>query len=158
MRPLDRIDYELLGLLRKNARLSNKELAARVGIAQSTCLERIRRLIDEKILRGFHADVAPKALGIGIQAMIAVRLTRHSKDLVESFHDYALGLDAVLGVYHMAGANDFLLHVAAEDAEGLRELGMTAFTTRPEVAHLETALIFQHAISRELPLYAALSE
>ena len=158
MRPLDRIDYELLRLLRKNARLSNKELAARVGLAQSTCLERVRRLIDERILRGFHADVAPKALGIGIQAMIAIRLTRHSKDLVEAFQDYALGLDFVLGVYHMAGANDFLLHVAAPDAEGLRDLGMTAFTTRPEVAHLETALIFQHAISRDLPLYADLDE
>ena len=82
IRQLDRIDREILTALQKNARLSNKELAARMKVAQSTCLERVRRLRDDGILRGFHAEVDAKAVGVGLQAMIAVRLRRHSLDLV----------------------------------------------------------------------------
>ena len=158
MRPIDRIDCEIIRLLQNNARLSNKELAAAVGIAPSTCLERVRRLIEERILLGFHAEVAPKALGIGIQAMIAIRLSRHAKSFVDEFRAFATDLPEVLAVYHMAGANDFLIHVAVRDADGLRNLVVTAFVDRPEVDHLETALIFEHVASPEMPVYAELEE
>lgn len=158
MRPIDRIDAQILQLLQNNARMSNKELAAQVGIAQSTCLERVRRLLDEKILRGFHADVAPDALGIGIEAMIAIRLSKHDAEVVEAFQAYALELDEVLAVFHMAGENDFLVHVAVHDAAALRDLAMTAFTTRSEVAHMQTMLIFRHLSSRGLPVYCQFEE
>lgn len=158
MRPLDRIDFEIVGLLQKNARLSNKELAAKVGVAQSTCLERVRRLVEEKVLLGFHARVAHKAMGIGIEAMISVRLTKHSHRLVEDFAEWAVALPFVREVYHMAGANDYLIHVLARDAGHLRELAMTSFTTRPEVEHLETALIFAHQQNRSLPVFAEVEE
>lgn len=158
MRPIDRIDALILDVLQKNARTSNKELAARVGIAQSTCLERVRRLMDEKIIRGFHAEVAQEALGIGIEAMIAIRLSKHARDVVEAFQSYALGLREVLAVYHMAGENDFLVQVAVHDAAHLRDLAMTAFTTRPEVAHMQTMLVFQHLTSPTLPVYCELEE
>lgn len=154
MRPLDRIDFAILSALQKNARISNKELAAQVGLAPSSCLERVRRLAADGVLRGSHAEVDPKALGVGLQAMIAVRLSRHSRELVEAFREHALGLPEVLALYHLAGANDFLVHVAVRDSDGLRDLALTAFTTRPEVAHLETALIFEHARGSELPCLA----
>lgn len=158
MRPIDRIDAVILRALQNNARLSNKELAARAGIAPSTCLERVRRLLEEKILVGFHAEVAPKAMAIGLMAMIAVRLTQHSRELVARFRDHVTGLDEVAAVYHMAGVNDFLIHVAVRDADHLRDLALTAFTTRPEVAHIETALIFEHVGARPIPCYAEMEE
>ena len=158
MRPLDRIDCEILACLQKNARLSNKELAALVNIAQSTCLDRVKRLVEEKILLGFHAEVSPRALGIGIEAMIAIRLSKHSKILVEELKSFASGLPEVRAVYHMAGANDFLIHVAVRDADALLELAMTSFVNRPEVDHLETALIFEHVASSQLPVYAQLED
>ena len=64
-----------------------------------------------------------------------------------------LGLEEVLQVYHVAGANDFMVHVWVRDSEHLRDLLMTAFTTWKEVAHLETGLIFEHARSMKLPRY-----
>ena len=64
----------------------------------------------------------------------------------------------MVAVYHMAGVNDFLLHVAVRDADHLRDLALTAFTTRPEVAHIETALIFEHVGARPIPCYAELAE
>lgn len=149
---LDRIDIAILTELQKNARLPNKELAARIGVAQSTCLERVRRLWERRILRGFHAEVSPAALGIGLEALVAVRLTRHSRELVEAFRSHALALREVIAVTHLAGENDFLVHVVVRDAAHLRELAMSAFTTRDEVARIETSLIFEHKRSETLPV------
>ena len=141
---LDRIDREILAALANNARLSNKELAAKVGLAPSSALERFRRLTREGWLRGFHADVDPRAFGLGLEAMISVRLKQHSRDQFEAFRLYVQTLPEVVAAYHMAGGNDFLVHVRARDADHLRDFAIDAFTTRPEVGHLETALVFEH--------------
>ena len=150
---LDRIDLDILRALQNDARLSNKELAGFVGLAPSSCLERVRRLRDEKILLGSHARVAPKALGIGLQAMIAVQLGHHSRDIVDRFHHDAAKLTEVVAVYHIAGRFDYLVHVAVRDADHLRDFALDAFTTRPEVEHLETSLIFKYQSMPDLPDY-----
>lgn len=153
MSSLDRIDFEIVRQLRNNARLSNKELAAIVGLAPSSCLVRVRGLQREGVLRGYHADVDTKSLGVGLQAMISIRLQRHSKSDVEAFRSHLLALVEVRELYHLAGANDFLVQVWVRDPEHLRELIMSAFTAREEVAHIETGLIFEHTQNMELPDY-----
>ena len=130
MKPLDRIDYKIVRLLRNNARLSNKELAKQVGLAPSTCLVRTRMLQQTGVLTGFKAEVNPSALGVGLQAMISVRLKRHFKPDVEAFRQHALELPEVVRLYHVAGPIDFLVHVWTKDSEHLRDLAMTAFTAR----------------------------
>ena len=152
-RTLDRIDYEILALLRNNARISNKEVARKVGLAASTCLVRIRVLQVSGVISGFHAEIDPGSLGVGIQAMIAVRLLRHFKPDVDAFRNHALGLPEVVQLYHVAGPIDFLIHVWARDSNHLRELAMTAFTSRKEVSHIETELIFEHIRSAEVPSF-----
>ncbi|MBK8248369.1 MAG: Lrp/AsnC family transcriptional regulator [Gemmatimonadetes bacterium] len=141
---LDRIDRQLVGLLAKNARLSNKELAAAVGLAPSSCLERVRRLISDGVLRAFHAEFDPAALGYGLEAMVAIRLARHSREQFSAFREYLLGLGEVLAVYHMAGENDFLVHVMARDPGHLRDIALDHLITRTEVGHIETWLMFDH--------------
>jgi len=157
MEELDRIDYEIVRLLRNNARLSNKELAAKVGLAPSSCLVRVRGLQRDGVLRGYHADVDPNALGVGLQAMISIRLQRHSQAIVESFRAHTLALPEVRQLYHIAGANDFLVHVWVKDPRHLRNLAMNSFTAREEVAHIETGLIFEHAHSADLPTFLEFS-
>ncbi|HET7294714.1 MAG TPA: Lrp/AsnC family transcriptional regulator [Vicinamibacteria bacterium] len=149
---LDRIDLALLAALQGDARLSNKELAARVGLAPSSCLERVRRLRRAGVLRGFRAQVDPAALGIGMQALVFVRLSRHARQHVQGFRRHALSLPETLGLYHVAGHNDFLVHVAVRDANHLRDLALDAFTTRREVARMETHLIFEHVAKPALPV------
>ena len=158
MRELDSKDIEIIRLLRKNARLSNKELAGQVGLAPSSCLERVRRLRMSRVLTGYHADIDPDALGIGLQAMMAVRLARHARAEVESFERHVESLSEVVTIFHVAGANDYLVHVAVSDSAHLRELALSAFTERPEVAHIETQLIFRHRRNYELPVYLNLEE
>ena len=147
---LDRIDFELLRLLRKNARMPNKDLAEIAGIAPSTALERVRRLREANILQGFHAEVAAEAVGIGLQALVAVRMTRHSRSLLDSFHAHLRALPEVLAFYHVAGAEDFLVHVGVRDSQHMRDFALTAFTERPEVAHIQTHLIFEFQRNTEL--------
>ena len=148
---LDRTDCEILDILQKDARLSNKELAARVGLAPSYCLARVQRLRADGVLKGAHAEVDPGALGIALQALIAVQLRQHSRAQVKAFWKHVLGLPEVLAVYHVAGAADFQVHVAVRDAHHLRDLALDAFTTRIEVAHIQTSLIFEWVKKPGLP-------
>jgi DNA-binding Lrp family transcriptional regulator len=152
---LDRIDCDILTLLQKDARLSNKELAAAVGLAPSSCLARVQRLRSDGVLRGTHAEVDPQALGVGLQALIAVQLRQHSRAQVKAFWKHALGLPEVLAVFHVAGTHDFQVHVAVRDAHHLRDLALDAFTTRTEVAHIQTSLIFEWAKGQVMPNYRA---
>lgn len=149
----DEVDRRILAALRNDARVSNKALAAAAGIAPSTCLARVQRLERRGVVIGYHAELAPKAIGIGVQAMISVRLAKHARTAVEAFLEHLLALPEVLMVFHVAGVNDYLVHVAVRDTDHLRRLVLDSFTARPEVAHLETSLIFEQVRNKKLPLF-----
>ena len=151
---LDRIDRALVAELQRNARVSNKELAATVGLAPSTCLERVRALRARGVITGFHAQVANDALGRGLEAMLEVRVRPHSRAHVDAFWDAVLALPEVTEVFHVTGGADFLLHVAVADTEALRDFVLDRLTVRPEVAHVETHIVFGQARRQALePLY-----
>ena len=152
MAALDRTDFAILAALQNDARLSNKELAARVGLAPSSCLERVRRLRASGVLTGFRALVEPRALGIAMQALVFVTLARHARRQVKAFREHALSLPETIALYHVAGQHDFLVHLGVRDANHLRDLALDAFTSRPEVARIETHLIFEHAPRPALPV------
>jgi DNA-binding Lrp family transcriptional regulator len=145
VRPVpDDIDRRILRELAADGRLPNNALAARVGIAASTCLGRMRALRERGIIRGYHADVDPAALGRPIQAMIAVRLQSHARGHIPSFMAKIAELPEVLNVFFLGGANDFLVHIAATSTENLRDFVVINLSGNPDVALTETNLIFEH--------------
>lgn len=148
---LDSMDRRLMGLLQVDGRQSNKALAAAAGIAPSTCSERVQRLRDTGVIRGFHARIEPRALGVGLQALVTVRLRRHAESLVNEFWDHADAMEEVVEVFHLSGGNDFLCHVVVRDADHLRQVAVAGFTSLPEVAHIETSIIFDHRSKPGLP-------
>lgn len=150
---LDRTDFAILRELRKNARLPNKTLAGRVGLAPSTVLERVRRLQEARVIEGYHAEIRPQAIGIGLQAMISLQLARHSREEVATFNAYLQSLPEVMSFYHIAGADDFLVHVAVRDTDHLRDFALDSFTTRTEVARIETHVIFSSLRNTDMPMY-----
>ncbi|MEO6444901.1 MAG: Lrp/AsnC family transcriptional regulator [Gemmatimonadaceae bacterium] len=150
---IDRTDREILAHLQHDARMSNKTLAGKVGLAPSSCLARVRRLERSGALLGYHAEVDPRAYGATLEALIAIRLEKHARTAIAAFERHIATLSEVRGAFHVAGANDYLVHVATRDAEHLREFALSAFATRPEVAHMETSLIFSH---RHNPFFGAL--
>jgi DNA-binding Lrp family transcriptional regulator len=152
-RDLDRTDFAILSALQNDARLSNKELAAKVRLAPSSCLERVRRLREQGVLLGSHARVDPRALGVELQAMIAVRLGQHAPELVATFRDAMLRRPETVAVYYLAGATDFLVHVAVRDTDHLREVAAVVVDAVEGVRHVETSLIFEHQARPGLPCY-----
>jgi DNA-binding Lrp family transcriptional regulator len=140
---VDRIDRAILGAMAQDARITNKDLAERVGLSQSACLERVRRLTASGRIRGAHADVDPAAFGIGVQALVAVQLKRHTRAAVARFERRAIELAQVVALYHVAGRNDFIAHVVAQDMEHLRDFTLDTITSVPEVGRVETSLVFR---------------
>jgi DNA-binding Lrp family transcriptional regulator len=154
---LDRTDFGIIAALQKDVRLSNKELAAKVGLSPSACLERVRALRRAGVLAGAHADIAPAALGIGLQALIAIRLARHSRDSFTTLRNRLLELEEVIGIYHVTGQTDLLLHVAVRDVAHLRDTVVEKIATRKEVGATETSVIFEARRKAAWPCYVELA-
>ena len=147
---IDQIDARILQILQEDGRLSNKEVAAKVGLAVSSCFERLKRLRQRNILQGVHAVVNPESLGIGLEAMVAIRLRRHSHAMHRRLCTHFLSIPEVVAHYNLAGAEDFLVHLMVRNTEHLYDLLLSSFATRPEVQSIQTWLIFtsmrRHAV------------
>lgn len=152
MRALDDIDHKIINALQDNARLSNKELAAKVHLAPSSCLERARRLKESGVLASFHTRIDPAAVGVGLQALISVQLRGHSPENREAFRAHALACEEVVAFYHLTGAGDFMVHVAVRDADHLRRLIVEELSAQAEIESLETSVILEET-RRPMPIF-----
>ena len=141
---LDDTDRAIVEAVSRDARITNQRLAERVGVAPSTALARLRSLRERGVVRGFHAEVDLAALGRPLQAMIAVRLAVHAREEIDAFTTAVRELPGVLTVFHLAGATDYLVWLAAADAQDLREFVVDHLATHPSVSHAETSLIYEH--------------
>jgi DNA-binding Lrp family transcriptional regulator len=141
---LDAVDRLILEALGRDARITNQKLADHVGVAPSTALARLRALRARGVVKGFHAEVDLAALGRPLQAMIAVRLAVHARAEIEDFTRAVRALPGVLMVFRLTGVTDYLVWVAAADAQDLREFVVDHLATHPSVAHAETSLIYEH--------------
>jgi DNA-binding Lrp family transcriptional regulator len=141
---IDDVDRRILTALHSDARISNSALADVVGIAPSTCHGRVRRLQEIGVIRGYYTDVDPAAIGRPLQAMISVSLQSHARGRIRHFIAEIRKLAQVIDVYFLAGADDFILHVAARDTEDLRSFVVENLNADPDVAGTQTSLIFEH--------------
>ncbi|MCP4806536.1 MAG: Lrp/AsnC family transcriptional regulator [Proteobacteria bacterium] len=150
---LDRIDREIVRLLQNDSRLPYKQIAGEVGLAASTVYERIRRLERDGVLQGAHMSVAPTALGVRLEAMLFINLSAHQVGTQETLVEWMTTRPEVRGWFNLAGRLDFAVHVAARDADHLRDIVFHGFTSRPEVHHVETNMIFEQQRFHVLPDY-----
>jgi DNA-binding Lrp family transcriptional regulator len=148
---LDRTDHRIIELLQQNSRRSNKEIAATVGIADSTLSARLRRLEDTGVVQGYRADINPASLGIGLQAIIAVRLHHHTREAIGAFWAHTHDLPEAIRVFHITGRNDFLVHAVVADISHLQTLTTDILTSWPEIAHLETSIVYDQHQQAALP-------
>lgn len=144
MGEIQSVDLRIVSLLSAHGRMSNASLAARLGIAASTCHGRLVALTRNGVIRGFHADVDPAKVGRTVQAMIAVRLNNDARGRLAPFARYLADLPDVLNVYFLAGADDFCVHLATRDTDALRDFVLQHLSARPEVASTVTNLVFSH--------------
>ncbi len=137
-------DLILIERLQKDARVTNRELARAAGIAESTCLERVRSLQQRGVIVGWHAEVDLAAIGRGIRALVNVRLQPKTTHSVLEFQTSVLATPGVLSVRTVAGADDFIVEVAVPDVESLRTFVLDVITSREDVSDARTALVYDH--------------
>lgn len=101
---MDELDTEIVRLLQTDARQSNRELARTLGIAPSTCLERVRALTRRGVIRGYHAEISPAALNRGVQALVSLQVRPLNRTVINTFKDYVSGMAEVIGVFVVAAA------------------------------------------------------
>lgn len=141
---IDDVDRRILAALHADARIPNSALADAVGIAPSTCHGRVKRLQELGVIRGFHADIDPAAIGLPLQAMVSVRLQSGARGKIRNFLRQIRCKPQVIDVYFLAGADDFILHVAARDTDDLRSFVVDNLNADADVAGTQTSLIFEH--------------
>ncbi|MDM4761735.1 Lrp/AsnC family transcriptional regulator [Galbitalea sp. SE-J8] len=146
--PIDAVDRELIRLLQQDARSTNASLAASVGIAPSTCLTRVRALIERGAITGFHAAVDPRALGLALEALISINIKVGARRAVATFADEMRALPEVTQVFFLGGAEDFIVHVATRDSDHLRQFVVDNLSAHPSVASTRTSLVFEHDAPR----------
>lgn len=141
---LDEIDHELIRLLTQNARSTNADLAAAVGIAQSTCITRVRSLQDRGVITGFSANVEPAALGLGTQVLISVTLRAGARAHLSDFMNDMRQRTEVIQVFFLGGAEDFIVHLAVANPDEVREFVLENLSNNATVASTRTNLVFEH--------------
>lgn len=141
---MDELDSAIVGALQADGRRSNRDLAASLGVAPSTTLERVRALRARGVLTGVHASVDLAKLGRPVQAMVTVRLRPQSRQIVQEFRDFVLRLPETLQVFVTTGPEDLLVHVAVQSTEALRDFVLDSITKRREVAGVRTEVVFDH--------------
>lgn len=152
-RSLDDIDRRILAELQRDGRLSNVELAARVGLSASPCLARVRRLEREGILKGYVALVSPEALGLAITVFIQVALERQSERTLEIFETRVRAFPEVMECYLMTRDSDYLLRLVAPDVQALQRFIIQDLTTIPGVANIRSSFALKQVAYRTaLPL------
>jgi DNA-binding Lrp family transcriptional regulator len=144
MSALDDVDRALVRELQADARRSNRELAAAVHVSPSTSSERIRALRADGVIRGDHADVALPTLGRHVQALTAVTIRPPTRSNIEAFRNWVETLPELIGVFVVSGTSDFLLHVAVADTDALYAFVIDHLTERPEVADVNTSIVYEH--------------
>lgn len=127
-----------------DARIPNNVLAAKAGIAPSTCLGRVRALRDAGIIRGFHASVDLEALGLLVYALISVRVNSQARNKMLAIAQRLKALPNVQSVFLLAGDQDFLVHVACGSPKELRDFIAVHLASDPAIANTQTNLVFDH--------------
>jgi DNA-binding Lrp family transcriptional regulator len=141
---LDSIDWTLVRELQHDARSSNRDLAAAAHVSPSTSSERIRALRGEGVITGYHAAVDLPSLGRNVQALTAITIRPPTRTNIESFRNWAATLPELIGVFVVSGGSDFLLHVAVADTDALYAFVIDRLTERPEVADVNTTVVYEH--------------
>lgn len=144
---LDDLDRSIVTILRANARLPNSRIAEIVGIAQSTCIARVRSLVDRGVISGFTATVDPRVVGLGLQALISVNMRAGQRHLMAAFGEEMRALPDVVQLFFLGGSEDFILHVAVRDSEHVRDFVLDNLSAHPAVASTRTSMVFEHHYS-----------
>ena len=136
---INEIDKQILNIIQADARISNAEIARQVGLAPSAVLERIKKLEERRIIRGYAAEIDAGAVGFGLTAFVAIR----TKDCSEEADRLLAAIPEILEIHDIAGDDDYLLKVRAKDAEDLARILREKLKNVPNVISTRTTVVLK---------------
>jgi DNA-binding Lrp family transcriptional regulator len=150
---IDETDLRLLKTVQEDARLSNVELAERIGLSPSPCLRRLRRLEDDGIIKGYMTLLDQKAVGLPVNVFISVTLKEQSEHALDDFEGRIRHLPQVMECYLMTGTADYLLRVVTADLAAYEHFLKEHLTRIPVIASIQSSFALKQVSFRTaLPL------
>lgn len=144
---LDNTDKKILNILQENARITNVQLASKIGISPPAMLDRVKRLEINGIIRKYAALLNPEKVGKNTFALVSVSLTMHRNTIIDDFTKAIKKFDEVLECYHVTGESDFLLKIAVKNIQEYEHFIIEKFTKIKGVNKINTSFIlstFKH--------------
>lgn len=141
---LDDVDRKILAELQANGRITNAELAERVGVAASTCIARVRSLVGRRVITSFTATVDPRMIGLDLQVLISVTVRSGARQLITEMSDQLKALPEVTQLFFLGGVEDFIIHLAARDSDHVRDFVTEHLSAHPAVSSTRTSIVFSH--------------
>lgn len=150
---LDAIDRKILTALQEDARLSNVQLAGKVGLSPSPCLRRVKMLEKAGALQGYHAALDRNAVGLGLTVFVGIRVERHHEETATAFRTSVQNLPEVFSCHLVSGESDFLLQVVVADLAAYERFLSGTLLRLPGVIDIRSNFAIQTVKSQgELPL------
>ena len=137
---MDEIDRMILAELQQDARISNQELADRVGLTPSPCLRRVQRLEEKGVIRGYRAVIDPEAVGRSFQTFVYVSIAPEDRKTILGWEEGLAKVEDVIEAYRMIGEPDYVLRVAVQDIEAYESVYTDQLAVLPGVANMTTQL------------------
>ena len=156
MIPVDALDLKILAALQEDGRLTNQQLADVAGLSASQCSRRRMRLEEEKVIAGYHADLAGEALGFNVIAFIHITLATHSPDNAKRFRALVNRVDDIQEAYSLTGDADYLLRVVVGDIRALERFILDRLSPIPGVEKIRSSFTLKQVrYKTALPMPAA---
>lgn len=150
---LDRIERRILALLQDNGRMSNVELAERVGLSESPCFRRVKKLERDGVITRYSAEVDRRTLGFTVTAFVLVDMDKQPADRADDFHARVAAEPHIVECHAMSGGHDYIMKVLARDIDHFSELVMQEVLKYPGVRHVESSFsLGEIKHSRALPM------
>jgi DNA-binding Lrp family transcriptional regulator len=140
---IDAADVRILRTLQEDGRLTNIDLASKVGLSASPCWRRVRRLEESGAIRGYQAVVDRRVVGLGVLAFVRVQIDSHSDEDARRFEAEVAKLPEVVACYSIAGEADFLLQVVSDDLDAYAEFAMTVIRRLPGIKEMNTSFVLK---------------
>ncbi|WP_448951975.1 Lrp/AsnC family transcriptional regulator [Labrys neptuniae] len=140
---LEPADKRILTVLQADGRLTNQDLADKVGLSTSPCWRRVRRLEEDGVIQGYKAVLDRRQLGLGVLAFVRVKIDSHSEAEAEAFSSEVQQLDEVVACYSIAGDADFLLQVVARDLDAYAQFAMATLRRLPRIKEMQTTFVLK---------------
>ncbi|CNI30220.1 AsnC family transcriptional regulator [Yersinia frederiksenii] len=136
-------DIKILKQLQHSGRMTNQELADKVGMATSPCWRRVKQLEESGIITGYQANIDRRKIGLGILAFIRVKIDSHSEEESKLFEMQVGALKPVIACYAVAGDADFLLQVVAEDLDSFSTFAMSVIRRLSGIKEMQTTFVLR---------------